>query len=212
MMMVMMMMIKLSVSSSFVKWKPHTDHQKLREREYLFATAAVGQKGQCPSMLATKQEKCRNTEIQVQHNRLHMPNWARRVDLKNFRVRLWESECLADALLMCYWSRCHLCWSTGDKTTNTAVIIIEGECTQFNLQILLLQRIYFVCTLRLESMPNTRNHVNNWTILQRCRSQLQLASSHWREWVGRFLTAWSESNKYVLHYVRRFIVGLIAVK
>ena len=55
------------------KCQPSLDRSK-REREYLFATTAVSQKGQCPSMLATKQQKeKKNTEIQVQQYRLDMP-------------------------------------------------------------------------------------------------------------------------------------------
>ena len=46
-----------------------------REREYLFATAAVGQKGQCPSVLATETDGNDALEIKTKaHSNEHQPS------------------------------------------------------------------------------------------------------------------------------------------
>ena len=56
--------VTLHPQKSIRKWKEQ------REREYLFATAAVGQKGQCPSVLATRSEQ----QKIVKDNRKGMPS------------------------------------------------------------------------------------------------------------------------------------------
>ena len=119
-------------------------------------------------------------------------------DIQNQNVWLIQHTCVAEAGVIRGFAR---------TTNTTAVMKIEGECTQFNLQMLLLQQTLCVhCSLNLRRKYEPCQQLENIATTSSSASASELILNRVSGQIP------NDTSVTLLHYGRRFTIGIIAVK